>query len=114
MKNIVRYEEDTYSPLEEEDKHTQYEEKPKGKFMVASQKKSIPGTATHDQWVRMSNGQFFQIQIPENELKDDSIMMEAMPFDPSETILGNQNDNPYATFDLEDVQLQSEEEDREH
>lgn len=77
MKNIVQYEEDTFSPLREEDKDTQYEDKPKGKFMVASTKRPIPGTATNDHWVRMSNGQFFQIQIPENELKDDTIMMEA-------------------------------------
>ena len=48
-----------------------------------------------------------------NELADDSIMMEAQPFDPSQTILANQVDNPYASFNLEDVQLQSEEEEKE-
>jgi hypothetical protein len=53
----------------------------------------------------MSNGQFFQIQIPENEYADDSVMTEAQYFDPSLTILANHVDNPYASFNLEDVQL---------
>ena len=51
----------------------------------------------------MSNGQFFQIQISEEEQIENG-MEAAQPFDPTGTIL-EAHDNPYASFDLEEISL---------
>jgi hypothetical protein len=113
----VQYKED--SDVEDE-KFTQYEQNPKGREVAPSGGGALDKTVIRDKWVQMANGQFFQIQIPENEVKDRTQMTSAEPFDPSQTILGdllpeqqhNYNhsynhsyDNPYASFNLEDVQL---------